>query len=226
MLNTIFLQSIDNGGAEEVAQESMQLISLIMKGGYIMIPIGVLSIIAIYIFVERYLTIKKASKIDPKFMLNIKDYVANGNIEAAKTLSKNTDTPIARMIEKGVLRIGKPLRDISVAIENVGKLEIYQLERKLATLASIAGVAPMIGFFGTVTGMIKAFYNIAKAGQQVNANMLAGGIYEAMITTAAGLAVGIIALIGYNLLVSLVEKVVHQMEATSVEFIDLLQDPA
>ena len=226
MLNTIFLQSIDNGGAEEVAQESMQLISLIMKGGYIMIPIGVLSIIAIYIFVERYLTIQKASKIDPKFMLNIKDYVANGNIEAAKTLSKNTDTPIARMIEKGVLRIGKPLRDISVAIENVGRLEIYQLEKKLATLASIAGVAPMIGFFGTVTGMIKAFYNIAKAGQQVNANMLAGGIYEAMITTAAGLAVGIIALIGYNLLVSLVEKVVHQMEATSVEFIDLLQDPA
>ncbi|MEZ5004113.1 MAG: MotA/TolQ/ExbB proton channel family protein [Chitinophagales bacterium] len=222
----IFLQSIDNGGAEEVAQESLQLISLLMKGGVVLIPIALLSIVAIYIFVERYLTIKKASKIDPKFMLNIKDYVANGNIEAAKTLSKNTDTPIARMIEKGVLRIGKPLRDINVAIENVGKLEIYQLEKKLATLASIAGVAPMIGFFGTVTGMIKAFYNISKAGQQVNANMLAGGIYEAMITTAAGLAVGIIALIGYNLLVSLVEKVVHQMEATSVEFIDLLQEPA
>ena len=226
MITTILLQSINNAGAEEVAEESIQILELLMKGGVVLIPIGVLSIIAVYIFVERYLTIKKAGKDDPKFMLNIKDYVVNGNIEAAKTLARSTNSPTARMIEKGVIRIGKPLQDISVAIENVGKLEIYQLEKKLATLATIAGAAPMIGFFGTVTGMIKAFFNIAQAGQNVNANLLAGGIYEAMITTAAGLAVGIIAFIGYNLLVALVEKVVYQMEATSVEFIDLLQEPA
>lgn len=226
MMHPIFLQSIQNGQAEDVAQETIQVFELLMKGGVVLIPIALLSIIAIYIFVERYLTIKKAGKIDPTFMLNIKDYVVNGNIEAAKTLARNTHSPIARMIEKGVIRIGKPLQDINVAIENVGKLEIYQLEKKLATLATIAGAAPMIGFFGTVTGMIKAFFNIAKAGQNVNTNMLAGGIYEAMITTAAGLAVGILAFIGYNLLVSLVEKVVYQMEATSVEFIDLLQEPA
>jgi biopolymer transport protein ExbB len=226
MLKTIFLQSINNGGAEEVAQESIRIFDLLMKGGLLLIPIGLLSIAAIYIFIERYLTIKSAGKVDPKFMLNIKDYVVNGNIEAAKTLARNTDTPIAKMIEKGVLRIGKPLKDINVAIENVGKLEIYQLEKRLATLATIAGAAPMLGFLGTVTGMIKAFFNISKAGQNVDATLLAGGIYEAMITTAAGLAVGIIAFIGYNLLVALVEKVVFQMEATSVEFMDLLQEPA
>lgn len=226
MFDLLLLQSIDTGTGEEVARESIQLFDLLLKGGVVLIPIGILSIIAIYIFVERYLTIKKAARIDPKFMLNIKDYVVNGNIEAAKTLARNTNSPIARMIEKGVLRIGKPLQNISVAIENVGKLEIYQLEKSLATLATIAGAAPMIGFFGTVMGMIKAFFNISQAGQNVNTNMLAGGIYEAMITTAAGLAVGILAFIGYNLLVALVEKVVYQMEATSVEFIDLLQEPA
>ena len=226
MLKTILLQSIESGTGEEVVQESIRIFDLLMKGGVILIPIGLLSIVAIYIFVERYLTIKSASKVDPMFMLNIKDYVVSGNIEAAKTLARNTDTPIAKMIEKGVLRIGKPLQDINVAIENVGKLEIYQLEKRLATLATISGAAPMIGFLGTVIGMIKAFFNISAAGQNVDASLLAGGIYEAMITTAAGLAVGIIAFIGYNLLVSLVEKVVFQMEATSVEFIDLLQEPA
>jgi len=226
MFNTILLQSIESGSAEEVAQESIAIFELLLKGGWMLVPIGLLSIAAIYIFIERYLTIKSAGKVDPKFMLNIKDYVVNGNIEAAKTLARNTDTPIAKMIEKGVLRIGKPLQDINVAIENVGKLEIYQLEKRLATLATISGAAPMLGFLGTVIGMIKAFFNISKAGQNVDASLLAGGIYEAMITTAAGLAVGIIAFIGYNLLVALVEKVVFQMEATSVEFIDLLQEPA
>ena len=225
MLNTIFLQSIDPGTGEEVAKESIRIIELILKGGIILIPIGLLLIAAIYIFIERYLTIKKAGQADPKFMLNIKDYVVNGNIDAAKALAKSHNSPIARMIEKGVLRIGKPLQDISVAVENVGKLELFQLEKRLAILATIAGVAPMIGFFGTVTGMIRAFYSMATA-EQISPNLLANGIYEALITTAAGLAVGIVALIGYNLLVSLVENVVHKMEATSVEFMDLLQEPA
>jgi biopolymer transport protein ExbB len=151
--------------------------------------------------------------------------VVSGNIEAARTLCRNTDTPIARMIEKGVLRIGKPLKNIEVAIENVGKLEIYKMEKNLATMATISGAAPMIGFLGTVTGMIRAFFELA-SNDNVVASDLAGGIYEAMITTAAGLAVGIVAYIAYNLLVALVEKVVYNMEATSVEFMDLLQEPA
>lgn len=225
MLNTIFLQSIDPAVGEEAAKESIRILELLMKGGLILIPIGVLLVAALYIFFERYLTIKKAGKAEPKFMLNIKDYVVNGNIDAAKALAKSHNSPIARMIEKGVLRIGKPLQDISVAIENVGKLELFQLEKKLAILATIAGVAPMIGFFGTVTGMIRAFYSMANA-EQISPNLLAGGIYEALITTAAGLFVGIVALICYNLLISMVENVVYKMEATSVEFMDLLQEPA
>ena len=225
MLN-IILQAANESIAEEAVKETFNVLELLMKGGVILIPILLLSFLAIYIFIDRYTTIKKAAKVDPKFMLNIKDYVATGNIEAAKTLARNTETPIARMIEKGVMRIGKPLQDINVAIENVGKLEIFKLEKKMATLATIAGAAPMIGFLGTVTGMIRAFYNMASAGNNVDPGMLAGGIYEAMITTAAGLAVGIIAFICYNLLVAMVDKVVHQMEATSIEFIDLLQEPA
>ncbi len=225
MLN-IILQAANESIAEEAVKETFNVLELLMKGGVILIPILLLSFIAVYIFIERYTTIKKAGKVDPKFMLNIKDYVATGNIEAAKTLARNTETPIARMIEKGVMRIGKPLQDINVAIENVGKLEIFKLEKKLATLATIAGAAPMIGFLGTVTGMIRAFYNMASAGNNVDPGMLAGGIYEAMITTAAGLAVGIIAFVCYNILVSMVDSVVHKMEGTSIEFIDLLQEPA
>ncbi len=205
--------------------EKTSLIDLALKGGIVIIPIVILFIAALYIFFERWFTIRKASKVDPNFMRNIRDYVTTGNIEAARMLCKNTDTPIARMIEKGVMRIGKPLKNIEVAIENVGKLEIYQMEKNLATMATISGAAPMIGFFGTVTGMIRAFFELA-SNDNVVASDLAGGIYEAMITTAAGLAVGIIAYIGYNLLVSLVEKVVYNMEATSVEFMDLLQEPA
>jgi biopolymer transport protein ExbB len=225
MFDMIFLQSIDPVVAEEAAEESLRIMDLVLKGGYLMIPIGLLLVAAIYIFIERYLTIQKAAQADPKFMLNIKDYVVNGNIDAAKALARSHNSPTARMVEKGILRIGKPLQDISVAIENVGKLELFQLEKKLAILATISGVAPMIGFLGTVTGMISAFYSMANA-EQISPNLLAGGIYQALITTAAGLAVGIVALIGYNLLIALVENVVYKMEATSVEFIDLLQEPA
>ena len=201
------------------------IVDLLMKGGIVLIPIALMLIAALFIFFERWLTIRKASKVDKNFMLNIRDYVTSGNVEAARMLCKNTDTPIARMIEKGVIRIGKPLKNIEVAIENVGKLEIYKMEKNLATLATISGAAPMIGFLGTVTGMIRAFFELA-SNDNVVASDLAGGIYEAMITTAAGLTVGIVAYISYNLLVALVEKVVYNMEATSVEFMDLLQEPA
>jgi len=206
--------------------ETTTIFELLLKGGVFLIPIILLSFVGLYVFIERYLTITKASKIENDFMPNIKDFVANGNIAAARSLCKQSDSPVARMIEKGIIRIGKPLKNIEVAIENVGKLELFKLEKGLSLLATISGAAPMLGFLGTVTGMIKAFYNMANAGNNIDIEVLSGGIYEALITTAVGLAVGILAFIGYNLLVTLVEKVVHKMEATSIEFIDLLQEPA
>jgi biopolymer transport protein ExbB len=183
-----------------------------------------LSIIAFYIFVERYFTIKKAAKEDIGFIENIRAYVNSENIQAAKSLCQSTNSPVARMVEKGLMRIGKPLRDIDAAIENVGNLEIFKLEKNLSTLASIAGAAPMIGFFGTVTGMIMAFYEMSTS-ENVTPDALASGIYQALITTAFGLFIGILAFVGYNLLVASVEKVVYKMERTTTEFMDLLQEP-
>ncbi len=214
-------------GTEETTG-SQSIFNIITEGGplgiAIMLILLLLSVIAIYIFVERLLTIKKAAKIDQHFMNNIRASVAGGNIAAAQALCQTTDSPVARMVEKGLLRIGKPLRDIDAAIENVGNLEIFKLEKNLSRLASIAGAAPMIGFFGTVTGMILAFYRMATEGD-VTPDVLAGGIYQALLTTAFGLAIGIFAFVGYNLLVANVEKVVYQMERTTVEFMDLLQEP-
>lgn len=212
--------------AAETGVEKLSLLELMLKGGPVMIPILILSIVAIYIFIERYLAIRKAAREEKNFMNQIRDFVYSGNIDAAKALCRNTESPIARMIDKGLSRIGKSLRDIGTSVENVGKLEIYSLEKNLATLATIAGAAPMIGFLGTVTGMIRAFYNMSKAGNNIDVGLLSGGIYEAMVTTMAGLAVGIVAYLGYNILVAMVEKVVYKMEARSLEFIDLLQEPA
>lgn len=209
--------------------KSQSLYDIIVSGGAIGVIIVliqfVLSIIALYIFIERYLTIKRAGQIDQSFMNNIRANVQSGNIMGAKALCQSTDSPVARMVEKGLQRIGKPLRDIDAAIENVGNLEIFKLETNLSTLASISGAAPMIGFLGTVTGMILSFYKMATA-QSVTPSVLAGGIYQALITTAVGLVIGIFAYIGYNLLVANVEKVVFNMERTTVEFMDLLQEPS
>jgi len=225
MFQPLFLQQVDLEG--EVGTQSF--FEIIAKGGPLSIAIVgillILSFIALYIFVERYLTIKKAGKIDQGFMNNIRANVQAGNIHGAKALCQTTDSPVARMIEKGLMRIGKPLRDIDTAIENVGNLEIFRLEKNLSTLASIAGAAPMIGFFGTVTGMIMAFREMATQ-QNVTPDVLAGGIYQALITTAAGLLIGIFAFVTYNVLVANVEKVVFQMERTTVEFMDLLQEPS
>lgn len=207
---------------------AQNLIDLIMAGGPLgLVIVGILlllSVIALYIFFERYMTIKRAGKIDENFMNNIRAAVASGNVEGAKNLCKTTNSPVARMVEKGLQRIGKPLRDIDAAIENVGNLEIFKLEKNLSTLASIAGAAPMIGFFGTVTGMILAFYKMATE-ENVGPAQLAGGIYQALITTAFGLLIGIVAFVGYNLLVASVEKVVFKMERVTVDFMDLLQEP-
>lgn len=208
--------------------EAQSLLDIITSGGPLGIAIVVtlllLSVLALYIFIERYLTIKRAGKIDESFMNNIRASVISGNIAGAKALCSTTDSPVARMVEKGIQRIGKPLRDIDTAIENVGNLEIFKLEKNLSTLASIAGAAPMIGFFGTVTGMILAFYKMATE-DNISPDVLAGGIYQALITTAFGLFIGIFAFVGYNVLVANVQKVVFQMERTTVEFMDLLQEP-
>jgi len=206
-------------------QEPLSVLDMAMKGGWIMIPLLILSIIAVYIFIERIFAISKAGKEDKNFMNNIRDYIMSGKIDSAKELCRRTDTPVAHMIEKGVSRIGRPLDDISAAIENVAKLEIYKLENKLALLATISGAAPMLGFLGTVIGMIKSLYNMAGAGDNIVISTLAGGIYEAMVTTVGGLIVGIMAYVCYNLLVAQVEKVIHKMEARTIEFLDLLNEP-
>lgn len=210
-------------------QESQSFVSIIMGSGLLGILISaallLLSIYALYIFIERYMSITKAADIDQSFMVNIRTNVQNGNIEAARALCVNTDTPVARMIEKGLVRIGKPLNDINAAIDNVGNIELSKLEKNLSTLATISGAAPMIGFFGTVTGMISAFREMSLT-ENITPDVLAGGIYQALLTTAFGLFVGIIAFVGYNYLVALVDKVIFQMEARSSEFMDLLQEPA
>lgn len=193
---------------------------------YILIPLFLMSIYAIYIFVERFMALKKADNDEKQFMLQIKDYVQDGKLDSAKNLCKTTDNPIARMVEKGVARIGKPMSDIAVSIENVGKLEIYKLENKLSSLATISGVAPMIGFLGTVLGMIKVFFDLKETGVTGDfLQTLSGGIMMAMVTTVAGLIVGILAYVMYNFLVARVSKAVQNMEATSIEFIDILEEP-
>lgn len=211
---------------EATIGESLNLFSLLLKGGVVMIPLAIFSVVAVYITVERYLTIKKASKLDQNFMANIKDMVLSGNIKGAKALCERTNSPIASMLGKGISRIGKPLQDINTAISNSGNIEINKLEKSMPTLATISGAAPMIGFLGTVTGMVKAFYNMSQAGSNLSVGLLSGGIYEALVTTVAGLIVGIFAYIAYNQLTAMIEKIVHQMEQSSVEFIDLLQEPA
>lgn len=216
--------------AEAPTEKTLSVLELITSGGVggiiIMITLFILSVIAVYIFIERYLTIKKAAQEDQNFMNEIKDFIYDGKLEAARSLCRSTPTPISRMIEKGVNRIGKPLSDIAAAIENTGKLELFKLEKNLATLATISGAAPMIGFLGTVIGMILAFHEMASAGGNIDVEMLSEGIYTAMVTTVAGLIVGIVAFIAYNLLVAKVEKVVFKMEARTTEFLDILNEPA
>ena len=204
---------------------STKFIDLALKGGWIMIPIVVLSVIAVYIFFDRYFAIKKAGRIDPGLLEKVKVYITSGKIDAAMALCRSNENPAAKMLEKGISRIGRPLTDVNAAIENVGNLEISKLENGLPVLASVAGGAPMIGFLGTVMGMIQAFYDMSNAGNNIDVTLLSAGIYQAMVTTVAGLIVGIIAYFAYNILVTNVEKVVFKMEATTSEFMDLLNEP-
>ena len=210
----------------QAAVPPLNLWSLSLKGGFIMIPIVLLSLVTIYIFVERLLVLRDAARQDNTFMQRIKDYIHAGDVETALNLCKKNPTPVARLIEKGITRLGRPMNDVLVAIENVGNIEVAKLERRFTWIATTAGGAPMLGFLGTVTGMVSAFYSMAAAGEAADITTLSSGIYEALVTTVAGLVVGIIALFAYNYLVSRVNTVVNQLEASTMEFMDLLNEPA
>ena len=207
------------------AANEMNLWDMAVKGGWIMIILALLSVLCVYIFVERLMAIRKASKVDPVFMERIRDYVKTDELKSAINYCRITNTPTARMIEKGITRMGRPVADVQAAIENTGNIEVAKLENGLPVVATISGGAPMIGFLGTVTGMVQAFWEMANAGNNIDITLLSGGIYEAMITTVGGLVVGIAAMFAYNYLVTRVDKVVGQMEARTMDFMDLLNEP-
>ena len=207
----------------QVAEDKISLLSLLQKGGWIMYPLYFLLVIAIFVFIERVLAIKKAGTMDPKFMFIIKDHILSGNIDAAKSIAKNADNPVAKMIEKGIMRIGKPIESVEKSMENVGKLEMYSMERNLNILSWRAGIAPMFGFLGTIVGMVQLFYGIASTGEYT-LNTIAGGIYTKMITSATGLIIGLIAYVGHNYLSTQIDKTANKMETASADFLDILQE--
>lgn len=216
---------LTDAAGEVVEEQTLNVIDLFFAGGWIMWVLLAMSVYAVYIFFERYVALRNALKEDKNFMNKIKDYIHSGNIDSARTLCESTDNPVARLVAKGISRIGRPLSDIQTTVENTGNIEVANLEKGLASLASISGGAPMIGFLGTVTGMISAFFQMASAGNNIEIGSLAGGIYEALVTTVGGLIVGIVAYFAYNYLVSRVDRVVAQLEARTMEFMDLLNDP-
>ena len=230
MLFNLLQAAVDTTALAPAAPASQEmtfsLIDMAMKGGWLMIVLLILSIMAIYIFGNKWWMIRKAGKIDKNFMKDIRDMIHEGKIKSALALCQKYDSPVARLVEKGIERIGRPLPDIQAAVENMGNVEVARLEKGLPMLATISGGAPMIGFLGTVTGMIRAFFEMANAGNNIDITLLSGGIYEAMVTTVGGLFVGIIAYFGYNFLTSQISNLVFKMERTTIEFIDMLHEPA
>ena len=235
MMNLLSLQSVGAQVAEQrpdltavatPTETEINVIDLAFKGGWIMVVLLLLSLMAIYIFIQRLMVIRRAGKEDESFMNRIKDYIHDGKVDSALNLCRQTHTPSACMIEKGITRLGRPMNDVLVAIENVGNLEVAKLEKGFPLIATTAAGAPMLGFLGTVTGMVRAFFDMANAGTNVDVTLLSSGIYEALVTTVGGLVVGIIALFAYNYLVSQVDNVVNKMEARTMEFMDLLNEPA
>ena len=235
MMNLLSLQSVGAQVAEQMpdltavatpTETEINVIDLAFKGGWIMVVLLLLSLMAIYIFIQRLMVIRRAGKEDESFMNRIKDYIHDGKVDSALNLCRQTHTPSARMIEKGITRLGRPMNDVLVASENVGNLEVAKLEKGFPLIATTAAGAPMLGFLGTVTGMVRAFFDMANAGTNVDVTLLSSGIYEALVTTVGGLVVGIIALFAYNYLVSQVDNVVNKMEARTMEFMDLLNEPA
>ncbi|MBN8718746.1 outer membrane transport energization protein ExbB [Hydrobacter penzbergensis] len=223
LLQTDTLQKVA-AAAVPAAPEKISMWSLLEKGGWIMYPLYLLLVIAIFVFVERLLAIRRASRIEGNFMSIIRDNIMTGNVAAARNLARNTNNPVARMIDKGIQRIGKPIDAIEKSMENVGKLEMYNMERNLNILSLVAGIAPMFGFLGTIVGMVQLFYGIASTGEYT-LNTIAGGIYTKMITSATGLIIGLIAYVGHNYLSTQIDKTANKMEASSAEFIDILQEP-
>ena len=229
---TEMAETIANGAesaTQALPQQTEQTFSLIQmaaKGGWLMIVLAILSVIAIYIFGKKWWMIYKAQQVDKNFMRDIRDYIHEGKVKSALSLCEKYDSPVARLVEKGIERIGRPLTDIQTAVENMGNLEIARLEKGLATLTTIAGGAPMIGFLGTVLGMVQAFFNMANAGNNVDITLLSGGIYTAMITTVGGLIVGILAYFGYNYLTAQISNLMFKMENATIDFMDLLHEPA
>ncbi|MBO4844464.1 MAG: MotA/TolQ/ExbB proton channel family protein [Bacteroidales bacterium] len=231
MLFTLLQSELEGAVSTEVAQvipqeQSFSLIQMASKGGWLMIVLVLLSIIAIYIFGKKWWMISRANKIDKNFMRDIRDYIHEGKIKSAAMLCQRYDSPIARLVEKGIERIGRPLGDIQTSVENTGNVEVARLERGLPFLATIAGGAPMIGFLGTVIGMVQAFFDMANAGNNIDITLLSNGIYTAMITTVGGLIVGILAYFGYNYLTSRISDLVFRMESATIDFMDLLHEPA
>lgn len=233
MLLTLLQTNLNSVAADAVAetapvQEEMtfSLIDMAAKGGWLMLVLLALSIIAIYIFGQKWWMIRKAGQIDKNFMKDIHDYIHEGKIKSALALCEKYDSPVARLVQKGIERMGRPLQDIQTAVENMGNVEVARLEKGLPILATIAGGAPMIGFLGTVMGMIQAFFNMSQAGNNIDITLLSGGIYTSMVTTVGGLIVGILAYFGYNYLTSSISNLVFKMESTTIDFMDLLHEPA
>ncbi len=218
-------QAAQNAQAASAGQDAhINLFGMLIKGGVLMIPLAILLAVAIYFFFERYLAIKKANKIDPNFMNMIRDYITTGNVQAAKSLAKNTRNPVGRMIEKGLQRIGKPIDYIEKSMENTGKLQVYHAEKNLIILSMIAAIAPMFGFLGTIAGMIQLFFDISVTNN-ITLGVISQGIYVKMVTSATGLVIGILAYIGHHYLTAQIDKLMNRMEASSAEFIDVLQEP-
>lgn len=230
MINLLQIVDTVTQVASSVAQNDsnadghISLIEMLTMGGWLMLPLALLLILTIYFFVERLMTIRRAASLDANFMNIIRDHIVTGNVTAARSFAKNTNNPVARIIDKGIQRIGKPIDAIEGSMENVGKLELYNLEKNLSVLSLIAGIAPMFGFLGTIIGMFQLFYSLASTGEFTIQSM-ANGIYTKMITSAAGLVIGLLAYIAHNFLSTLVDKTANKMEASSAEFIDILQEP-
>ncbi|MDR1006085.1 MAG: MotA/TolQ/ExbB proton channel family protein [Bacteroidales bacterium] len=230
MLTHILLQitqtAVETANATAATTEKMNIFELAVKGGWIMIVLGVLLFVAVYLFVERYLALNKAFKEDQSFMTSIKNFIHKGDVPSARNLTSSNNSPIGKMLDKGLSRLGRPLNDINMAVENVGKLEVARLENGISIIGTIAGIAPSLGFLGTVTGMVRAFFDMSKAGNNIDITLLSGGIYEAMITTVGGLIVGIIANFMYSILVGRINKIITLLEARTMEFMDILHEPA
>lgn len=227
LLFTLLLQADStpvDAAVSATAGESISLFYLLKEGGILMIPLLLCSVLLVYVFVERFMVLRKAGKLDSTFMLRVREQITNGNLNGARTLAKNTEGPVARVIEKGISRIGKPIDHVEKSMESTGKLEVYQLEKNLSILSTLAGIAPMFGFLGTIAGMIILFFNIQHQGFSLE--NIAGGIYTKMVTSAVGLIIGLLAYIAYNYFNAQINKHVNRMEAAAVEFLDILQEPA